>query len=67
MCNGKAFKGIKFPLAADGTPLLINPCIDNPNDHLDFVCEQDAAAEHGFIAILKGKTAKGNTTKIFWD
>jgi uncharacterized protein (TIGR02646 family) len=34
VCNGAAFKGIKFPLAADGTPLLINPCTDDPNDHL---------------------------------
>lgn len=63
VCNGKAFKSTKFPLAADGTPLLINPCIDNPDDHLDFVCEQDAAAEHGFIAILKEKTDKGKITK----
>jgi uncharacterized protein (TIGR02646 family) len=63
VCNGATFKGTKFPLAADGTPLFINPCTDNPDDHLDFVCEQDAAAEHGFIAILKGKTDKGNTTK----
>jgi uncharacterized protein (TIGR02646 family) len=63
VCNGAAYKGTKFPLAADGTPLFINPCIDNPNDHLDFVCEQDAASEHGFIAILIGKTDKGNTTK----
>ena len=63
ICNGAAFKGIKFPLAADGTPLFINPCTDNPNEHLDFVREQDAAAEHGFIAVLKGKTDKGNTTR----
>lgn len=63
VCNGAAFKGTKFPLAADGKPLLINPCLDNPDEHLDFVCEQDAAAEHGFIAILKEKTNKGKTTK----
>ncbi len=63
VCNGAGFKGTKFPLAADGTPLLINPCIDDPDEHLDFVCEQDAAAEHGFIAILKEKTNKGNVTK----
>lgn len=63
VCNGAAFKGTKFPLAADGTPLFINLCTDDPNEHLDFVCEQDAAAEHGFIAILKHKTDKGKTTK----
>lgn len=62
VCNGATYKGVKFPLAADGTPLFLNPCEDNPEDHIDFVCEQDDAAEDRFIAVLKGKTDKGKTT-----
>ena len=42
--------------------MFINPCQDNPDDHIDFVCEQDETAEGGFIAVLRGKTDKGKTT-----
>jgi uncharacterized protein (TIGR02646 family) len=62
VCNGAAYKGTKFPLDEAGNALFINPCEDDPNEHIDFVCEQDEAAESGFIAILKAKTPKGKAT-----
>lgn len=40
ICNGASFKGTKFPLDGNGEPLLINPCIDNPDDHLEFEYDQ---------------------------
>jgi uncharacterized protein (TIGR02646 family) len=62
VCNGAAWKGIKFPLDINGKHLLINPCTDNPSEHIDFICEKDESSESGFIAILRGKTDKGTTT-----
>jgi len=34
ICNSR--KGDTFPLAADGTPLLVNPCAEDPAAHLQF-------------------------------
>ena len=62
VCNGASYKGTKFLLDAEGNPLLINPCEDDPNEHIEFVCEQDDASDDGFMAILKPKTAKGEAT-----
>jgi uncharacterized protein (TIGR02646 family) len=62
VCNGASYKGVKFPLDANGSPLFINPCDEDPNLHIDFVIEPDANSENGFIARLKGKTPKGIIT-----
>lgn len=62
VCNGAAYKGLKFPLDTDGNPLFINPCFENPEDHLEFVFEEDAMHPDGFIAVVRGKTEKGKTT-----
>lgn len=57
VCNGAAFKGTKFPLDANANPLLINPCIDEPNNHLDF--EYDEQTQ---FAIVISKDEKGLTS-----
>lgn len=62
VCNGPEYKGTKFPLDAGGSPLFINPCVEDPNDHLEFVFEPDSVHPDGFIAIVRGKTKKGETT-----
>jgi uncharacterized protein (TIGR02646 family) len=63
VCNGTSYKGTKFPIDAAGIPLFINPCDEDPNDHLDFIIEADTASELGFIARVKSKTIKGETTR----
>lgn len=57
ICNGAKFKGTKFPLDTNGEPLLINPCIDNPEEHLEF--EYDQISKQ-FIVV--GKDDKGDTS-----
>jgi uncharacterized protein (TIGR02646 family) len=57
ICNGASFKGTKFPLDTNGEPLLINPCLDNPNDHLEFEYDQIMSK---FIVV--GKDDKGVTS-----
>jgi uncharacterized protein (TIGR02646 family) len=54
VCNGAEFKGIKFPLDTNGNPLLIDPCTDEPNTHLDF--EYDEQTQ---FAIVISKDEKG--------
>ena len=54
VCNGAAFKGTKFPLDASANPLLINPCKDEPNNHLEF--EFDDITK---FAIVVSKDKKG--------
>jgi uncharacterized protein (TIGR02646 family) len=61
-CNMSPNKGIKFPLSSDGQPLFINPCEDDPADHISFVFERDDAHPDGFIATAKGKTERGRVT-----
>lgn len=36
ICNGKSFKGNKFPLEPDGTPSFIKPDEENPEDFFVF-------------------------------
>jgi uncharacterized protein (TIGR02646 family) len=55
-CNSTTYKGNKFPKATDGGPIL-NPCTENPNDHIEFVYD----AKLG-LALAKGKTQRGETT-----
>lgn len=62
VCNSATYKGVKFPLDAQGNPLFINPCDDDPALHIDFVIEKDDNSENGFIARLKAKTPKGDKT-----
>jgi len=56
-CNGTEHKGDKFPGAADGGP-LINPCEDDPADHLEFRFEPALR-----LASVYGKTPRGCTTE----
>lgn len=57
VCNGAEHKGKKFPLAANGGP-LINPCDEEPKEHFDFVYDQTAK-----LATVVGKTTRGTTTE----
>lgn len=55
-CNSKTHKGSKFPKISDGGPIL-NPCSDNPNDHIEFIYDTKLG-----LALAKGKTKRGETT-----
>lgn len=61
-CNGPAYKGTKFPLTAAGDPLFVNPCDDDPDEHIEFIFEPDDAHPDGFITLVREKTEKGKTT-----
>ena len=63
ICN-EGYKGDKFPLDADGNPLLIDPSdgVTNPNQHLDFVW--DNVADQSFIY---GLDEKGKTVEEMFD
>ena len=54
VCNGAEFKGTKFPLDSSGNPLLINPCIDEPDAHLEFVFDEKTK-----FALVVSKDTKG--------
>lgn len=58
VCNGAEFKGTKFPLDANANPLLINPCVDEPDTHLEFVFDETTK-----FAIVIAKNAKGMTSE----
>jgi uncharacterized protein (TIGR02646 family) len=57
ICNGNQYKGGRFPDPAAGGPLL-NPCVDDPTQHLRF--EFDARTK---IAVVIGMTLRGVTTE----
>jgi len=57
LCNGSEYKGGHFPLKAEGGP-LINPCTEDPAQHLSF--EYDPVAK---LASVRGKTLRGRTTR----
>ena len=63
ICN-EGCKGDKFPLDADGNPLLIDPSdgITNPNQHLDFFW--DSVVEQSFVY---GRDEKGKTVEEMFD
>ena len=63
VCN-EGHKGDKFPLDANGNPLLIDPSdsVTNPNQHLDFVW--DSVAEQSFVY---GLDEKGKTVEEMFD
>lgn len=61
VCNGKGWKGTKFPDAAAGGT-FINPCVDDPNEHFDFIFEE-APGTLPFFARVKPKTLRGETTE----
>lgn len=52
ICNGASYKGTNFPLDGDGDPLLIDPCVDDPRQHLRF--------ENFFLVAI---TEKGTETR----
>jgi uncharacterized protein (TIGR02646 family) len=61
-CNGKSFKGAKFPTTPEGE-FLVNPCVDHPEDFFDFRFEEDESAEEGFIAVVRPKNPRGAITE----
>ncbi len=58
VCNSSKYKGDHFPLVSAHGP-IINPCCDDPDDHLDF--NFDPATS---IANVDGKTPRGKTTEV---
>jgi len=57
VCNSAEYKGDNFPEANDNGP-YINPCLDKPEDHFQFV--YDAKAK---LANVYGKTGRGRLTE----
>lgn len=57
VCNGSEHKGDAFPLQADDGP-LINPCTEEPAQHLSF--DYDPVAR---LASVHGRTQRGRTTE----
>lgn len=57
VCNGAEFKGTKFPMNNANEPLLLNPCEDEPNDHLEFEFD-----EMTNLAIVVAKSGKGTNS-----
>ncbi len=57
VCNGAEFKGTKFPLNNANEPLLLNPCVDEPNEHLEFEFD-----EMTYLAIVVAKSGKGTNS-----
>jgi uncharacterized protein (TIGR02646 family) len=53
ICNGKAYKGDKFPERSEGGP-LINPCEDDPDAHFNFYYDLKT-----HIASVFGTTQRG--------
>jgi uncharacterized protein (TIGR02646 family) len=56
-CNSTGYKGSRFPDENDGGPIL-NPCEDEPTDHLDFIFDRQAK-----ITTVVGKTKRGIITE----
>lgn len=56
ICNGSRFKGCKSPTRQEGGP-YINPCIDDPSTHFDFVYDPVAK-----LSSVLGTTRRGNKT-----
>lgn len=56
-CNSTPYKGDKFPEANEGGP-IVNPCIDNPEDHFGFIYDIQAK-----LATVVAKTTRGRTTE----
>ena len=63
-CNGT--KGDKFPKSQDDEPLLLDPSdpIDNPEDHVDFIVDEDQVTENRTLGLAFGKSGsrKGKET-----
>ena len=56
-CNSIQYKGDKFPEANVWGP-IVNPCIDNPDDHFSFVYDVQAR-----LANVVATTGRGKTTE----
>jgi uncharacterized protein (TIGR02646 family) len=57
ICNGSAHKGAWFPEADEGGP-IVNPCEDDPGDHVDFTYDRVL-----HLASVYGKTERGRVTE----
>jgi uncharacterized protein (TIGR02646 family) len=55
--NSIQYKSDKFPEADEGGP-IVNPCVDDPDEHLDFQYD-----ERTKLASVYGKTVRGRTTE----
>ncbi len=59
VCNGKQFKGDKFPIIDASIPAFINPCNDIPSEHFKFDYDINTG-----LAGIYGKTNRGEITEI---
>jgi uncharacterized protein (TIGR02646 family) len=57
VCNGKQFKGDKFPMIAN-SPAFINPCEDEPSKHFNFMFDEKLQK-----AFVYGITNRGERTE----
>jgi uncharacterized protein (TIGR02646 family) len=57
ICNGSEYKGVKFPDEASGGP-IINPCVDDPKQHFEFVYDPVAR-----VATVICKSRRGEITR----
>jgi uncharacterized protein (TIGR02646 family) len=57
VCNGAGCKGTRFPEADAGGP-PVDPCADDPNEHLAFVYDESAQ-----LANVAYKTERGQVTR----
>ncbi|MFQ3679245.1 MAG: HNH endonuclease [Pseudanabaenaceae cyanobacterium] len=60
VCN--SCKGDTFPLAADGTPLLVNPSTENPAAHLQFDWNPTTG-----LASIYGRDRRGEAVVALFD
>lgn len=56
-CN-RGHKRDQFPTTSDGRPLLLDPTIDDPTEHLRFLWHSRSAT-----SVVLGKTTQGRTTR----
>lgn len=57
ICNSAEFKGDNFPEAEEGGP-YIDPCVDDPDEHFDFLYDPNAK-----LTSVYGKTERGRKTE----
>jgi uncharacterized protein (TIGR02646 family) len=61
VCNGKQYKSNKFPLTDQGEAIL-NPCEDDPDEHLSFICEPDEFTALNMLTVVRSKSQRGEIT-----
>ena len=57
ICNGKQYKGDKFPLKNEGGP-FVNPCKENPDDFFEFEFDKYAGTANVIPKNIRGATTE---------